>query len=367
MSGFLDGFLRLLSAFVLVLLVLLAALRATRWVRHRRREHALEPLRGLLLELLCAEGEGEAGALSVLARLDDRAWTALEPTARAMLAKVSGQARDSLVELFEQRGVAVRALADLGRRGTVRRARAAEVLGLLRYRPSVRALCRLLCHRDPEVRVVAGRALGRIGDASAVPDLLDCLHGLRPVPQSVVLRALTGFGPEGQTPIGAGLSDPDPLVRAMAIEALGATGAVAWAHPIAVALLQDPDPEVQIRAARALGTLGMPSGVAPLLSAVEPGRPVALRTVAARALGRLGDVSAASRLQSLLGDPSHHLATTAAGALLQLGPDGRAALGEAAAGALGDRAAAQARAALAQAALREGSGPVPNWSVAVGP
>ncbi|MQS15449.1 HEAT repeat domain-containing protein [Streptomyces kaniharaensis] len=340
------------AAFGLLVTVLIVGMRLLRAITRRRRERAAEPLRALLLDALCADDDDSAEALRSLSTLGERRWRTLEPTARAMLAKVSGQARSSLVELFERRGIADRALADLRSIRLVKRGRAAEVLGQLRYRPAAPALCRLLTDRDVEVRLVAVRALGRVGDLTVIPALLACLHGPRSVPPAAVVRALTGFGPGAQDLTAAGLSDPVPLVRAVAIEVLGATGAVQWTPRIATALVDDPHPEVQIRAARALGALGMPEGVDPLLEAIDVGRPEALRIVAAGALGSLGTADVAPVMVKLLDDPVHRLGATAGQALLQLGDAGRAELEAAVNGFLGDRAAAQARAVLAEAAVR---------------
>ncbi|MEV8099703.1 HEAT repeat domain-containing protein [Kitasatospora sp. NPDC085879] len=365
--GIVNDSMQVLAGSAVVLLVLLVCVRAVRRERERRRERAAEPLRVLLLEFLCAEGDEEAGSLRALSALDDRSWAAVEPTARAILAKVSGQARASLVGLFEQRGVATRAMADLRRRGPVRKGRAAEVLGLLRHRAATPRLRVLLSDADSEVRTVAARALGHIGDPADVPDLLACLHGPHPVPPAVVLQALTAFGAAGHDQIATGLDDAEPLVRAVTVEALGATGGVGWTTRVAAALRADPHLEVRIRAARALGALGTPAGLEPLLHAVRRGQPESLRAVAARALGRLGASCAAPRLGELLDDPVHRVAATAARALLHVGPAGRDELRRAADGARGGRAAAHARAALAEAAIGEGGAHSPAGRAAVGP
>ncbi|MEV7180309.1 HEAT repeat domain-containing protein [Kitasatospora sp. NPDC093679] len=345
--------LQVLVGSAVVLLVLIVCVRAVRRARERHRQRTAEPLRVLLLELLCAEGDEAAGSLRALSALDDRSWAAVEPTARTILAKVSGHARTSLVGLFEQRGVATRAMADLGRRGSVRKGRAAEVLGLLRHRAAAPRLRVLLLDADPEVRTVAARTLGHIGDPANVPALLNCLHGPHPVPPAVVLQALTAFGAAGHDQVAAGLDDAEPLVRAVAVETLGATGGVVWTTRIAAALRADPHIEVRIRAARALGALGTPAGLEPLLDAVRRGQPEPLRVVAARALGRLGASRAAPRLGELLDDPVHRVASTAARALLHVGPTGRDELRRAADGARGVPAVAHARAVLAEAAIGE--------------
>ncbi|MFC4467998.1 HEAT repeat domain-containing protein [Streptomyces xiangluensis] len=350
-TGIVNWALMCLLAVVLMLSLLTAAFRGARTYRRRRRERIAAPVRGLLLELLCAAEDEQNEFLDRLARIEKRTWAALEPTVAGMLGKVSGRARTALVGLYELRGAADDAVADLGSRSAARRGRAAHVLGQLAHRPAAPALCRLLDDRDREVRLAAARTLGRTGDPVAVPHLLRSVCGPRTVPPNLVTAALTSLGIEAWPSLAAGLRDPEPLVRAVAIEALGVTGAISRAPEVARALREDTDIEVRIRAARALGRLGMPDGLPPLLASIRRGRPVALRIVAAGALGNLGAVAATGPLTELLDDPNPHVAGTAARALLRLGPAGESALREAADGRPEAPATAQARAALAESAV----------------
>lgn len=349
--GFVTQALLYLLAVGLALSLLIMAIRAVRTYRQSRRRRIAAPVRGLLLELLCAQEDEQSELLDRIAHTDRRTWAALEPTVAAMLGKVSGKARVALIRLYERRGSPAGAVADLRSRNAARRGRAAQVLGRLDHRPAAPSLCRLLDDRDPDVRLAAARALGRIGDPVAVPHLLRSLHGTRTVPPTTVIAALASLGSDAYSRVAAGLRDPAPLVRAVTIEVLGVTGAIARTPEIVRALREDPDTEVRIRAARALGRLGMPDALEPLLAAIRPGQPVALRIVAAGALGSLGAATATRPLGELLGDADPHVAGTAARALLRLGRAGEAALREAADDRLDARAAAQARAALAEAGV----------------
>ncbi|MEU0244225.1 HEAT repeat domain-containing protein [Streptomyces sp. NPDC006235] len=350
-TGLLSGALLGLLAVVSALGLLIVGNRLVRRHRQRRRERIAAPVRGLLMQLLCAEEDEQTELLHRLAETDRRTWAALEPTLTALLGKVAGGARTALVRLYELRGAAVGAVADLSSRSAVRRGRAAQVLGQLRHRPAAPSLCRLLADRDPEVRLAAARALGRCGGPESVPYLLEALHGPRAVPPAVVTGALVSLGLDAQRSVAAGLAHPEPLARAVSIEVLGATGAVSHTSEIVRALREDPQTEVRIKAARALGRLGMPDGLEPLLAAVRPGQSVALRMVGAGALGALGAVAATGPLAELLGDPDPHVAATAARALLQLGPEGQAALHAVAEDRSRRQAAAQARAVLAESAV----------------
>ncbi|MFF3767564.1 HEAT repeat domain-containing protein [Streptomyces sp. NPDC001922] len=353
MTAVLTGavFLAAMLAVVAGLGLFIVGVRLLRLVRERRRARLTAPLRILLIELTCEDEAEETAAARQLAGLDRRRWAALEPMASALLGKVTGRARTALVGVFERHGAVEQARARLRRHGSVGRARAAELLGSLGHREAAPALIPLLHSRDPDLRATAARALGRLGDSGAVPALLDCLSGRRRVPPPVVTEALVGLGPDAEGAIAAGLRHSDALARAVAVEALAATGSPAQTDALAAALTGDPSPEVRVRAARALGTIGAPGGLEPLLEAVDPAHPTVLRATAAEALGSVGAAGTAPRLRALLADPAHRVAAAAATALDRLGPAGRHELEVAARGGDGPRAAAHAVAVLAEAAL----------------
>jgi HEAT repeat protein len=269
-----------------------------------------------------------------------------------MLGKVRGEAYTALVSVFERRGAAARATRDVHRRDPVRRARAADVLGNLSRREAVPLLVELLGDSDPDVRIVAARALGTVGDAAAAPHLLACLAARRTVPSHQVAQALARLGVVAQPAAADALGHPDESVRAVAAEVLGMVGAAGATSRVEAVLRDDPSLEVRVRAARTLGRLGTRTALDPLRAALSRTEPPALRAEAARALGELGTAVSTGALAALLGDPQYPVAHQAARALLRLGPPGREALASAC--ATGDgTAAAHAREALAVAELDE--------------
>ncbi|MDT5037404.1 MAG: hypothetical protein QOE03_2589 [Micromonosporaceae bacterium] len=345
------------AAFVLGMVIVVG--RALRHARNAARARLAAPGRRALLAL--AAGDDAPDNLDALVQLDPAVWRAVEPTAVALLGKVRGEAHAALVLAFEQRGMGDRALPELRARGAIRRARAAEVLGNLGRADAVPGLVYLLHDTDRDVRTVAARALGRIGDPAATRALLESLAGRHPVPPQTVADAVMRMGADAQPALAAALDHSADLVRATAVEVLGLIGAITVAPRVITALSDDQSPEVRQRAAAALGRLGTRSALAPLLEAVEPGRPPALRATAARALGDLGAVATAPALGALLSDPEHTVAHAAAYSLLRLGNAGRQVLEHAAgpgpaagpdpthtAGSAGDRAAGYAREALAR-------------------
>jgi len=248
--------------------------------------------------------------------------------------------------VFERRGAAWRARSELRRSDPVRRARAAEILGTLGRKDAVPDLCELLRDGDTEVRVVAARALGRIGAAAAARPLLEAVGSRRRgVPAHFAAHALSMLGTAAQPTLTAALGSPYETVRATAAEVLGLVGAVGATGRVEEALRGDRSIEVRVRAARTLGRLGTRTALPPLLEAVKPGQPTALRVEAARSLGELGTVAAAEALTEVLADREHEVAHHAARALLKLGNRGRIALTAA--------GSAHAREALAIAAIEE--------------
>jgi HEAT repeat protein len=336
-----------LVLFALTLVVTVAAVvaRAVRLVRAARRKRLIATHRRLLLEFAAGEGDPDD-----LVRMPERT---LRPSAIELLSKVRGEARDALAAVFERRGAAAEAMADLRRGGLVRRARAAELLGTLGHRPAVPELCLLLEDRNPDLRVVCVRALGRIGVATAAPALLRSLTGPRPTPSHLVAHALTQLGPEATPALTQALDHADPQVRLTALDALGLRGTAAARIQIAGLLAHDESLAVRTRAAAVLGRVGTKSTVDALLAATDVAQPAALRGEAARSLGELGIRPAVEPLARLLTDPHYQVAHQAARALLRLGDAGRKALECAAEGvppagsANGTAAAAHAVEALA--------------------
>jgi HEAT repeat protein len=148
-----------------------------------------------------------------------------------------------------------------------------------------RDFVRLLRSRSPERRYGAAVALGRRGDPASIPALKEAL------------------------------SDPDPGVRWMALEALGAIGNPAL--PVLIDLLGSDDIDLRWGAVVALGEIGDPRAVGPLARALED-RDRYVRTRAALALAAIG----ASALPSLAAAAGHQDAGVRWAAALALGKIG---------------------------------------------
>jgi HEAT repeat protein len=311
--------------FVVVALIsaAIAGVRGRRGVRRRRTaELGAGPRRSLLAFVA---GNGDEGAEDLIAIPED-AWQAALPAALGLLGKLRGEAHAALVSVFLHRGAARAALRDLRARSAVKRATAAQLLGDLELAAAVPQLCRLLTDRDHEVRVVAVRALGRIGEPSAAWRIIAGLDRPDPVPSLLATHALVQLGQECEVVLSAALDHPQARVRAVCLDALGLLGATSAVHRMAKVLRGDTVPGVRVGAAVNLGRLGTRTAVKPLTEALDESQPAALRAAAARALGDLGTPSAVPALTALLGDGEFQVAHAAAHSLRRLGPAGLDAL-----------------------------------------
>ncbi|GIE89528.1 HEAT repeat domain-containing protein [Actinoplanes regularis] len=348
--GWLTIVLLLLTGLITVLIVGAALIRTIRLLRDRRQEQlAAAPRRALLA--FVAEG-GEEGSEELLA-ISPRAWRAVEPAAVALLGKVRGDAHRALAEVFEQRGAARRAVAQLRHRDAVHRARAAETLGHLGRPDVIDAIHPLLDDKSPEVRMVAARALGAIGSPASAAPLLAALSR-RQMPAHLIAFDLSRIGAGAVPALQAALSDAEPSVRATALNALGLIGSIGSVTAITELLDSESHPDVRLAALTSLGRLGGRSSIAPLRAALDPARTPGLRAAAARSLGEVGGREAAEVLGTLLADPDYHVAHEAAQGLRRLGVPGRRRLQEIAEGVPAGPGAAHARQALALLDLDEG-------------
>lgn len=145
----------------------------------------------------------------------------------------------------------------------------------------------LLQDRDPQMRVTAAQALGKI----AVPDTAPAL-----------LRSL---------------DDADPAVRAMSAWALGSLGedVLDQAGFELAKRLDDPSPAVKLASARALGALGGTQLIIELLKKQLARSDVETRRAAVQALTWLEAGSAYPALIAALGDPDAQVRQGAVAAL----------------------------------------------------
>jgi len=333
-----------ISALFAALVLLAAAHRALANRTSRRRERVEADIR-LLLTRVVVDGDFDLNLL----RATRTRGRAIDRLAAEQLPKLKGEGRQHLSALLDRRNVLVRARRSTRSRGPTRRASAAYLLGTIGGAESLPVLQKLLLDDpDAEVRIVAARALGHLGDPRAVAPLVLALEQ-ELVPPGITSAALLAVGETAVDGLRTVLRGPGPRTRALAAELLGVFGAIP-AVPDLLGTLRDRDSEVRIAAARALGRIAAPAAVPALVECLAVSEPPALRAVAAKALGQLGAIDAVDDLAVLLGDTDHWTAHNAAQALAAISADGRGLLEER--GARDGPGADHAREALAGAHLR---------------
>jgi len=338
------------------LALLVAVIKLTRAVAASSRQARVAPYRVPVLSV-AAGGDEDDAASATLREVPDRDWGAVRDVVVAMLGKVRGDSARTLVRLLDARGEFERARSALRSRRAIRRARAAYLLGLAGQQRDAGLLLPLLGDRSAEVRLVAARSLGALGDPAAAPAMFGALglvRGQPGIPIAVAAEALLNFGTGAVQAVIEAMGSADVTLRAAATM-VAAEGALSATAPRLRQLLADePDLDVRISAALALGRVGGADDVARLAALTGAAQPTALRRAAALALGELGHPDAVPILSRLLSDPDIRLAQHSGDALVRVGPPGVRALTEAASGSgPGNPAGRVAAGSLAIARLRK--------------
>jgi len=202
------------------------------------------------------------------------------------------------------------------------RAFAAELLGRVGNAQAVPALLETVAAtrtEDADVREIALRALARIGDPRAVGPLVDALRHSEVWLVPRIADILTRHGDLSVDPMIAFLEDPARHpARAWAASILGEVGA-ARAFPVLVRALNDLDDEVRAKSASALGRIGDTRAVGYLLDHLLSDPAPFVRARIARALGQFDEPEVVDRLVRALGDPAWWVRMRSVEALEQVG------------------------------------------------
>jgi len=164
---------------------------------------------------------------------------------------------------------------------------------------------------NPNNRLYAMYALGKIPDPQAVPPLIEAL-GDEEIGW-LAAKALVNIGASALQPLLEALFSESRSVRLYATYALGEIGSPKAARGV-LRLLQDPEASVLDVAADALVSIGDRSvipAVSQLLSSPRP----RVRQRALDVLGRLGDESLTESVASCIGDPDRDVVKAAIMAL----------------------------------------------------
>lgn len=313
----------------LLLGTLAVATKGIRAQRRRRRERHLAPYRPALLQL--AAGDDDPAARSLLQGVPGRSWPAVRDAVVGFLAKVKGETARELVQVLDDHRSIEAARRDTTSRNSVRRGRAAVLLGRSGRRDALPVLLPLLRDADPLVRQSAATAVGNLGDPSAATAVLTAARshkGIGGIPSGVAVDALLGMDYGIEDSLADALRDPDPGVRTVAATVVAERTTVDVRRTVRELLLTERHPEVQAALCRALGRIGDESDVPALATAARSGA-TQRRRAAVAALGEIDGVSAVPVLAELLRDDDRRIAAAAALALFAMHrPEAAAALAD---------------------------------------
>lgn len=309
----------------------LAVMAAAKVRRGRGIEAAgstFAPYRNALIVL--ASGEDDDGhAKTTLSSIGALTWASLRPQVLGLLPKVRGEAAEDLSDLLRVHGDLDNAQGMLTARSAVRRAHAAYLLGLARDPESALQVRSLLDDPDADVRRVAARALGFIGDPAAAGYVLDAVsarHGQIGLPAWVAAEALLAMGAGITEALRDGLTSADHFVRSVCVMVAGYGTFASVVPELRILLATDTEPDVRTGATVALGLIGSADDVATLEWLTHASETTVLRRSAATALGDLGGREGLETLVGLLGDADRRLAQLAADSLVRIGSEGIAHL-----------------------------------------
>lgn len=276
------------------------------------KQRFLEALRKRFLLLRTPQGQREA--LPWIVRSLSGSWSEL---AAEEISQLELSLRLDVLRALEESGAVNKHLKDAKSRLKWTRAHALRILGELKLPQSVPTLLAALTDRDPDVRNVAARSLGRMR-LQATEEALVGLLGKHDQAVSARIAAICiEMGSRTAPLLIKTLRDGSPKARFWAARILGEIKDPRATRSLADALL-DTDSEVRSAATWALGQTGDRS-TAPLLEPLLHDSIWYVRAHAAESLGKLSNPEYAGALGELLRDSSWWVRKNALDALVALG------------------------------------------------
>jgi HEAT repeat protein len=232
--------------------------------------------------------------------------------------------RLDVIRSLEEQGILARFLRDVKSPLKWTRAHALRLLGELKVPASVPALLEALEDKDPDVRIVAARSLGRMRLQAAEEALVAQLGRHEQAISARIAAICIEMGTRTGPLLIRTLRDGKPKARFWAARILGELKESRACRSLGDALL-DPDPDVRSASAWALGSIADRSS-APLVETALRDPVWYVRAHAAEALGKIGDTSHSAALADLLADRSWWVRRNALDALVRLGEGSKPAL-----------------------------------------
>ena len=270
-----------------------------------------------------------------------------------MIATISGDARQNLVELLERAGYIDWVAQHLGSRNAATRARGCMILGGMHSQTAnARLLDRFYNDTDADVRLTAAEALAQIGSAPTAAILIEAVRRSSNWQRLRVANAISRMGVAAVPALLDSLGESDEAILRLSLDVLCDIGVVPQLLPV-IRLLSHASPEIRGRAVDLLGIAGAVDAMAHVMN--RAGDSVwFVRVRAIKSMQRLGipdDSSIAKRyyevLERALHDPAWWVRQHGAEALASAGDRGRSVLEASSSDA--------AAAALQMFTLREGA------------
>jgi HEAT repeat protein len=284
------------------------------------RRRFLDRLRKHILLLSGGSEDKEVAYREIGASLSGR-WSQL---AAEEISQLELTTRLDVIRSLEEQGVLTRFIRDVRSPLKWTRAHALRVLGELKVPASVPALLEALEDKDPDVRIVAARSLGRMRLQAAEEALVAQLGRHEQAVSARIAAICIEMGTRTGPLLIRALRDAKPKARFWAARILGEVKESRACRSLGDALL-DPDPDVRSASAWALGAIA-DRETAPLVEAALRDPVWYVRAHAAEALGKLGDPSMSDGIAELLSDRSWWVRKNALEALIRLGDAAKPAL-----------------------------------------
>ena len=319
----------LLTALTVVTAVILAEVAALIYfkVAREKRETFETSVREAVMETLIDALDDDEAAVDIPAPRGLRG-RATRDTLMALVATLSGSARNRLVGIMQDHGYVAWVSRHLRARNPVTRARGCMLLGgMLSARANAVLLDRMQNDRDANVRLTAAEALAEIGSPASVPALMEMLAHCSRWERLRIANAVSRMGITALPELMASLEGADETLLRLTLEILCDIAIVPEILPV-LRLLKHPSPEIRGRAVELLGIAGAVDAMAHVVNRTRDGQWF-VRVRAVKAMQRLGvpDDPALCEpyydaLQTLLGDDTWWVRRNAAEALARAGERG---------------------------------------------
>ncbi|MBV8774397.1 MAG: HEAT repeat domain-containing protein [Deltaproteobacteria bacterium] len=314
-----------ITVFLLAAIVVMAICLICTTILNLARERRRLKQQPSINETLAAEVV-TGGQIEQLKRFARKCPIILAECIRAELSCIAGRTHRHISQLACDLGLVQHWTCQLRSRRPLRRSRAVRLLGALDLTTARSMLVGALNDDSEQVRIEAGRALVRWGDAEAIEAVLTFATSQPLLLRALVAEDLRHVMASCERYLPKLLWDDDPTITAGALDII-----TAWQKTLRIphfeALLQHSTAGVRLRALRLAPYITDRHdllGDAVIAALFDPNREI--RAAAATAAGAMGLTKSIPRLHSLLQAADERVSLNAAWALSRLGDKGLTAL-----------------------------------------